>query len=563
MLDAAPTSNSQPPANDLVPQPKDDKGVVEVRAFLAELLTQGRGDEVLDQVVALLLQMVAHQDDLTHQLEGLRKMVFGRRSEKISLAQLHLFMQEAAQAGVVEPEDVPPPPAPEPDKPADDKPVQRRPGRNPLPEHLPRKRVELQVEPDKRTCETCGKEKSLIGHECSEVLNFIPGHFEVTEYAREKLACKPCQEGVCIALPAEKLVAGGMCGPGLMAQVLVSKYLDHCPLYRQRIIYQRSGVELAESTLGSWVALGWMLMLPLARLIYKGAAGCSLIGADDTPVRVLDQDHDKGVKKGHIWAYLGYDDDGRPCFAAMRYTEDWSKQGPIDFLRGFRGVLQGDGYKGWKSIPKKDLPDIIQSGCWAHVRRKGVEALDGGALSAAMMVKLIGQLYAIEREARELKLDVAGRLALRQDKAVPVMAELRKWLDKHHGRAGPKTPLGKAVGYLHNQWTPLQVYLSDGRVPIDNNLVENQIRPVCLGKKNYLFCGSDAGGERAAVIYTALATCKLVGAEPWQYLNDVLPHLARHARLHPGDDAGVHDGDLAHLLPHAWVARRAVESADR
>lgn len=560
MLDAATTTSSQPTTDEAVVQPKDDRGVADVRAFLAELLAQGRDDEALDQVVALLLQMVARQDDLTHQNEALRKLIYGRRSEKISLAQLQLLLQEAAQSGAVQPEDVPPPPEPVP-PPADDKPPQRRPGRNPLPAHLPRKRVELKVEPDKRTCETCGLEKSPIGHECSEVLNFVPGHFEVTEYAREKLACKPCQEGVCTAAPAEKLVPGGMCGEGLLAQVLVSKYLDHCPLYRQHVIYLRSGVDLAESTLGSWVALGYQLLLPLVRLIWARAVQCGVIGADDTPIRVLDADHDKGVKKGHIWAYLGYDEGGKACYAALRYTQDWSKKGPVDFLRGFRGTLQGDGYKGWASIPKKDLPGIVQSGCWAHMRRKAVEALDGGALAASMAVKLIGQLYAVEREARELELDVAERLALRQAKSVPVMAELRKWVDQHLGRARPTSPLGKAVGYLHNQWAPLQVYLSDGRVPIDNNLVENQMRPVCLGKKNYLFCGSDAGGERAAVVYTTFATCKLVGAEPWAYLSDVLPQLARHARLNPDDDAGAHDGELAHLLPHAWVARRKVAAA--
>ena len=559
MSDVATIPSLQSALNEAAVRPKDDRGVAEVRALLAELLAQGRGDEALDQVVALLLQMVAQQEDLTHQNEALRKLIYGRRSEKVSLAQLQLFLQEAARAGAVEAGDVPPPP--EPAAPPVVRPPQRRPGRNPLPAHLPRKRVELRVEPAERACKDCGLEKSPIGHECSEVLNFVPGHFEVTEYAREKLACKPCQEGVCIAAPAEKLVPGGMCGEGLLAQVLVGKYLDHCPLYRQRVIYLRSGVDLAESTLGSWVALGYALLLPLARLIWQRAVQCAVVGADDTPIRVLDADHAKGVKRGHIWAYLGYDDAGRACYAALRYTEDWSKKGPAEFLKGFGGTLQGDGYKGWASIAKKDLPGIVLSGCWAHVRRKCVEALESGALAAAMAVKLIGQLYDVEREARQEELGVADRQAVRQAVATPVMAALRKWVDQHHGRARPSSPLGKAVGYLHNQWPMLQVYLADGRVPIDNNLVENQMRPVCLGKKNYLFCGSDAGGERAAVVYTLLATCKLVRAEPWAYLNEVLPHLARHARLHPDDDAGVHDAHLAHLLPHAWLARRKAAAA--
>lgn len=391
-----------------------------------------------------------------------------------------------------------------------------------------------------------------MGHEVSEVLDFDPGRFVVHQIAREKLACRPCQEQVVVAPPAAKLVDGGMCGPGLMAQVLTAKYQDHCPLYRLRTIFARMGVTLAESTLGSWVAAGTTLLQPLAELIWQRAAACSLVGADDTGLRVLDADHDKGIKRGHLWAYLGYSDAGVPQWAAIRYTPDWSKQGPEEYLAGFAGTLQGDGYKGWLSVARGAPWRVTLAGCWAHARRKLVEALEAKALSAAVALRLVQQLYAIEAKARQAKLDVAARLALRQTESVPLMAELRKWLDLHGDKVRPTSPLGRAVGYLTNQWASLQVYLSDGQVPIDNNLVENQMRPIGVGRKNWLFAGSDAGAERAAVIYTVLATCRLAGVEVWTYLRDVLPELARRG-------AG---GDVAGLLPYAWAQARLADAED-
>lgn len=289
------------------------------------------------------------------------------------------------------------------------------------------------------------------------------------------------------------------------------------------------------------------LLLPLASLVWNLAKSCPVIGADDTGVRVLDADHEKGIKRGHLWIYLGYDDQGIARWPAIRYTPDWSKKGPADFLKGFVGTLQGDGYKGWMSVATKDHPGIRLAGCMAHARRKLVEALEAGALSAAVAVKLIQKLYAIEAKARAQELDPAGRQALRQAESVPLMIELRKWLDQHLGRARPKSPLGKAVTYLDNQWRELQVYLGDGRLQVDNNLVENKARPVGIGRKNWLFCGSDEGAERAAILYTVLSTCKLAGAEPWAYLRDVLPELALR-----GPQAEVED-----LLPHRWVERQA------
>lgn len=528
----------------VVAEPSTKDGIADVIVFLTELLKQSRDAEVLELVQQLLLKMLGHQQDLDEQLAALRKHIFGRRSEQVSAAQLALFLQQAFEVGEA-PQPAPPPVEPE-TKPEPAKPAYNRPGRNKLPAHLPRNRIELKVAPELRICEICGQEKACIGHETSEVLNFVPGHFEVLEYAREKLACKPCQEGICTAAPGEKLQGGGMCGPGLVAQILVAKYLDHCPLFRQHVIFLRSGVNLAQSSIGTCVTLGYSLLLPVAMRLWALTCKCAVVGGDDTPMKVLDSDHEKGIKTGHIWAYLGYDENGKPAYASMGYTKNWEAKGPAEFLKEFTGTLQGDGYKGWKSISKKALAILI-AGCWAHARRKIVEAVDAKQLAAAVALALIRKLYAIEAFAREHELSVEQRKKIRQEQAKPVMVDLRKWIDEQLPKVRPTSAIGKAVTYLNNQWKHLQVYLDDGRVPIDNNLVENQIRPVCLGKKNYLFAGSDAGGERMAVIYTVFATCKIVGAEPWPYLNDVLPQLARLPQ----------DADVDHLLPGAWVARRA------
>lgn len=541
--------------------------VAEVVALLAQLLADGHQAEVLKQVESLLLSMSNNMDDLAQQLAVLRKYVFGQRTEKVSPEQLQLFLDAAVQQGLVDPEEAvagtdsdEAGPAPDDAVPPEPKGPQRRPGRNPLPESLPRKRIELLVAPENRVCLECGLEKTCVGHEKSEVLNFVPGHFEVLEYLRERLACRPCMAGLCTAPPALKLQQGSMCGPGLLSQVLVSKFLDHCPLYRQRIIFARSGVDLAESTLGSWVELGYKLLLSIAKHIWKSVNSCAVVGGDDTGLTVLDSEAEGGSKRGHIWAFVGYGDDGRPRYAAMRYTADWKKEGPAKFLKGFKGTLQGDAYAGWLHVAAVHI-GIRLAGCMAHARRKIKEALDQKALSAAYALQIIQQLYQIEAAARENGLDPEARFRLRQEKSVPLMAKLKAWVDKHHGKARPSSPLGKAVGYLHNQWSLLEIYLSDGRIPIDNNIVENQIRPVCLGKKNYMFAGSDEGAKRAAVLYTVFATCKIVGVEPWEYLNDVLPQLAQLEKSDETEEYAATDADVSHLVPHEWLARREAERA--
>ena len=535
------------------PPPIDAGNLAAVRLLLTDLHAQGRHDEAIDQVINLLLQVLADNTSKAERISQLLKALYGRSSEKISPAQLELFLkQAAAEAGQA-------PNEPEADEPADEvqapEPTpeprqQRRPGRNALPAHLPRERIELKVPDELRKCLECGLDKVCIGHELSEVLNFRPASLYVEEFAREKLACKPCQDGVVIAPAAEKIIDGGMPGAGLLAHIAVSKYLDHLPLYRLVQILARWGVDMAESTLGSWIAAVARLLQPVVGAIRANALACRLLGADDTGMKVLDNDDERGIKRGHIWMYLGYEN-GVATWPAFAYTPDWKKAGPAAFLEGRKsGILQCDGYKGWISLSKNELEGLILAGCWAHARRKHVEALQAGTKSAATAVKLIGQLYRIEQQARDANLDCEARRQLRQEQAVPVLAALKKWKDERIGKTTPTSALGKALGYMHNQWAALQVYVDDGEVPIDNNFVENKIRPIALGRRNYLFCGSDDGAERAATIYTVMATCKLAGVEPWAYLNDVLPRLAK---LREGDD-------VAQLLPAAWKAARVARS---
>lgn len=546
-----------------LPEPESRAGLADIKRHLEAMHDSGAHAEALAQVMSLLARMYDSNALLQKRLNAMAKARFGKSSEQVSSAQLALLFQEAlaedakeaeenGEPAPVPPEDALPEPRPEPEPEAPKK-AQRRPGRNPLPEHLHRKIIELNVADDKRACPTCGKERTCIGHETSEVLEFVPASFVVHQFVREKLACKPCQENVVIAPAACKVLDGGMCGPGLLAQVVVSKYVDHCPLYRQAEIYKRQGVELSDSTLCAWIAAvaGPALLLRVAKRIWELAGKCGHIGADDTGMLVLDIDHEKGRKRGHIWIYLGYDAMGRPQWPAFRYTPDWTKKGPEEFLNGFKGKLQGDGYKGWGAVIKVN-PDALLVACMAHVRRYFKDALDAKEMAAGIPFALIQKLYSIEAKAREGRMTVEERLALRQAESAPVMAALGKWRDEKRGKIRPKQKLGEAWTYLDNQWPRLQHFLSDGALPIDNNFVENQIRPIGLGRKNYLFCGSDDGAERAAIIYTIVATCKIAGAEPWAYLADVLMQL----RLRD-ETAGIDD-----LLPAAWQARQAAAPTD-
>jgi len=514
----------------------------ELRAFITRMVTEGRVDDAMDLLFDLIAKITNKNNEQALRIAALLRQKFGRTSEKIAREQLDLFLQSvseedraaAGQADKLVLPALPPPEAP--------KSLRKRTGRNPLPPGLPRTVQEIEPAPEQCICEQCGSQKERIGCEVSELLEFEPAGFRIIEQRRVKLACKPCQEGVVVAPVADKPLERGRPGPGLLAHVAVSKYQDHLPLYRLSGIYARAGVPLAPSTLGAWIAAVAAAFEPIYKVLVRLTLAAHVLGVDDTGLRVLDKDHPNGVKRGHLWAYVGYDEDGRPVRAFFDYTETWEKEGPCAILKERTGYIQGDGYRGIDDLFKGPNPKAVRVGCMDHVRRKFKEALDGNDLRAAVPVKLIGRLYEVEELATQREDDTVVRQQLRHEFSRPVMAQLKEWIAGTAPTAIPKSPMGRAITYAVNQWPHLLVYLDDGALPISNIVVEQRIRPLAVGRKNYLFAGSDEGAWRAAIIYSILANCTLAGVEPFAYMRDVLDRLSR----------GWPAARIADLLPQNW-----------
>jgi hypothetical protein len=329
--------------------------------------------------------------------------------------------------------------------------------------------------------------------------------------------------------PVEK----GRPGPGLLAQVLVSKYVDHLPLARQSRMFLRNGIELPRSTLCDWVAVCVEELEPVYRELGKAVLASKVVQADETPIVVLEEHDERRRRQCWLWAYRGTG--GETVFV---FRETRARDGPKDFLGDFRGHLQHDGYTGYGGLGD----GIVHVGCWAHARRHFFDARPSAEKDAKEALDLIGRLYAVERDAGGLP--SAERAALRREKAAPVLDAIRARLDAWHLDALPKSDFGKAVAYARAQWPTLVRYAGDGDLAIDNNALEREIRPVALGRKNWLFAGSYEGGHRAAVLYSVLASCKAAGVEPFEYLSDVLSSRDRRP------------------TPRAWKAARAATPAD-
>lgn len=401
------------------------------------------------------------------------------------------------------------------------------PSRGALPAHLPRK--DILIKPDS---DVTGMKK--IGEEITEELEYDPGKLFVNRYIRPKYA-RPKGEGVVIGLLPTRPIEKGIAGPGLLAHLTISKYVDHLPLYRQQQQFKRQGVELAESTLCGWIKASYDLILPLAELIEKQILQSTYLMVDETTIKVQDP-----LKKGttHLGYYWVYYDPLHPR-VFFNYQKGRSRDGPNTILKNFAGFLQTDGYKGYNDLALK--PDITALGCMAHARRYFVEAEDSDPERASWMLHHLQILYAIERYARENQLSFELRYQERQKSAVPVMNVIKDWLNVESRQVLPKSLMGKAIAYMLNHWDRLEIYLTEGRLEIDNNLVENAIRPIALGRKNYLFAGSHKGAKRAAAIYTIVANAKLQGVEPFVYLRDVLNRIPDHPYK-----------KLDQLLPENW-----------
>ena len=456
------------------------------------------------------------------QLARLRRMQFGRSSERLGREadQLELALEELEA-------DAPTPAAPE-TPPAEAASVGRRerrkPARRPLPDHLPRDTVEHGA--DTCACPACGGVLRHLGEDVTEVLDYVPGQFRVVRHVRPRWSCRAC-EAVTQAPPPALPIARGRATAGLLAHVLVAKYADHLPLYRQSEIYARAGVTLERSTLAGWVGQSAALLRPLLDALARHVMGGAVLHADDTPVPVLAPGTGK-TRTGRLWAYLR---DERPHGGTAppavlyRYSPDRKALHPRAHLAPFRGTLQADGYGGFDGLYEGGR--ILEAACWAHVRRPFYELhLTGQAPLATEALRRIGLLYAVEAEIRGKPPDMRARV--RQAKAGPVLDDLHAWFAATLRRISSKSDLAGAIRYALARWEALSRYLADGRLEPDNNPVERAIRPLAIGRKNWMFAGSDQGGHRAAAIASLVATARLNGVDPEAYLREVLDRIPEH-----------------------------------
>jgi transposase len=466
----------------------------------------------VEKLKELLLLSHAEIERLKLIIAKLKRLQFGRRSEKLDreIEQLELRLEELQVSSASAPAA----------KPATQEKTQ--PVRRPLPEHLPRERV---VHEPACNCPDCGAAMRRIGEDVSEVLEYVPARFKVIRHVRPKLACPSCERIVQVEAPSRPLERS-FAGPGLLAHILTAKYCDHLPFYRQSQIYAREGVELERSTMAEWVGGCFELFDPLLEALARYVLVAGKLHADDTPVPVLDPGRGK-TKTGRLWTYVR---DDRPAGSEetpavlFRYSPDRRGERPKEHLKPFTGILQADAYAGFGHL----YGDRIQeAACWAHARRAFYELHQANQSPvAAEALERIGALYAIEAEIRGRPPD--ERAKIRQARAGPLLDALREWLRHTLGRVSKKSELAKAISYILSRWTALTRYRDDGRIEIDNNTAERALRAVVLGRKNYLFYGSDAGGERAAAMYSLIGTAKLNELDPEAYLRYVIERIADH-----------------------------------
>jgi transposase len=487
-----------------------------------------------ERLVALAKVQALRIAKLEHQLAGLRRQRFGATSE--SLEQLDLALEETE----IEVAHAADPAAPE-----DAGETRRRPGRKPLPKELPR--TETVLTPGE-TCAGCGDSLKRLGEDVTEELDYIPGRFVVNRFVRPRLACSCCEAIVQAPLPARPIERGRP-GPGLLAHVLVSKYGDHLPLYRQSKIFERDGIDLDRSTLTDWVGKATALLEPLADAIGRHVLAGQAIFADDTPIKLQVPGNGK-TKTARIWTYVR---DERPWSGAdppavwYKFTIDRKGQHPAEHLAGYRGWVHADGYSGFNELYRKD--ETREVACLAHIRRKFVDIVQSQTSPIAEeAIRRIAGLYAVEKQARGQPPE--SRAALRQAHAAPILGELETWLQSQLPRISGKSELAKAIRYALTRLKKLRPYVDHGHLEADNNAAERAMKSVALGRKNYLFVGSEGGGKAAAIAYTLIETVKLNGIDPQAWLTDVLARIADH-KINKIDE----------LLPWTWGATRAATAS--
>jgi transposase len=492
---------------------------------------------------AMLLAERARAERLEQIIKELQRHRFGRRAETLPENQLLLGLEEVEQsAASSEAEGEEAAPAERASHAA-----KRRMNRGSLPGHLPR--IEIVVDIEDHNCPCCHNALHRIGEDTSERLDIVPAQLRVLVVRRPKYACRTCEEGVVQAPAPARLIEGGLPTEATVAQVLVSKYADHLPLYRQAQIYARQGITLDRSTLADWVGCAAWLLRPVHERLLMRLKSSTKLFADETTAPVLDPGRGR-TKIGQLWAYARDDrpwGGSDPPGVAYVYAPDRKAERPITHLAGFKGILQVDGYSGYRALAERG--DVTLAFCWAHVRRRFYElAAAGPAPIASEALERIAALYAVESEIRGRSAD--ERRALRQEESRPILDELEPWLRTKLGLISQKTKLAEAIRYALSRWEGLTRFLHDGRIEIDSNVVERSIRPIALNRKNALFAGSDGGGEHWAVIASLIETCKLCGVEPHAYLADVITRIVNR---HP-------NSQIDDLLPWAYPTAPALKA---
>jgi transposase len=457
-----------------------------------------------DAEIAELKRQVEY---LTQGLIQLKRRIFGIKSERIQEDQqtLSFYGTEAESR-------------PEPSPPTEPRKNSKPTGKRIIPPELPRKVVVHEISPEEKTCGRCGDERREIGKDVSEHLEYVPARLFVLRNERPKYACGESRHGIAVAdLPA-RVIEKSKAGPGLLAHILSAKYALHLPLYRLEKMFGKFGVKISRSTLSEWVGRCADILAPIHSAMRRDVLESSVIFSDDSPVRLLDPGEGK-THQARVWAYVG-DYLHRQIVYEFSLTRE--QKWPKDFLEDFRGVLQIDGFAGYNPTLKRE--DVRAAYCWAHARRKFIEAAETDKERSRIATGWIGRLYDVEREIKGWH--PKRKMRVRRSRSKKFLRPFRKWLDREIQKCLPKSPIGRAIQYTRKLWEGLETYTTNGRVEIDSNRVERSIRGVKLGAKNWLFFGSEDGGRWGTVIYSLTESCKIHGIDPEKYLKDVLVRVS-------------------------------------
>ena len=466
---------------------------------------------------------------LQHELNSLKRMIFGSKHERFvptannpAQTSLDLTVEQVATCSVIDAKKIT---YTRTTTEVTDK--KEHPGRMKLPEHLERREIVIEPEED-----VSGLKK--IGAEITEELEYEPGNFYVNKIVRNKYV-RPDSKGIAIAPMIERPLPKAIAGAGLLAHIVIDKYVDHLPLYRQVERFKRESINIAYATITDWISNTCALITPLYDLLKNLVLQSNYLHVDESPIKVLDKDKKGSTHRGFYWVYQN----SILKMVLFDYRPGRGREGPEEMLKNFKGHLQTDGYPLYDFF--KQQPNITVLNCMAHARRIFFDAKENDAARAEYALKMIGKLYDIERKAKAEALDHAGVLELRQKEAIAILEEFEKWMKAQYVEVPPKSAVAKAIQYCLGRWKELTLYTTDGKLNIDNNPVENSIRPVAVGRKNYLFAGSHEAAQRSAMLYSLLGTCKMHNLNPTTWLVDILKRLPSYPV-----------NKIEDLLPHKW-----------